>query len=79
MTTTTPRSFGLGIAFILSASGKILEGLIGIAFTAEADGVLILTPTPVTAQVTFDIQVDVSVCWFLDVTFEAQTQWTETL
>ena len=36
-----------------------------------------MNPTETLVQATFDIQVDVSVCWFLDVTFEAQTQYTK--
>ena len=68
--TTPPTSIGIGVGLILSASGQVLSGLIGISFTAEADGLVIFqkNPTETLVQATFDIQVDVSVCWFLDVT-----------
>lgn len=75
--TTPPSSVGIGVGLILQASGQILSGLVGITFTAEADGLYITSPKEI--QATFDIQVDVSICWFLDVTFEAQTQYTKTL
>ena len=75
--TTLPSSIGIGVGLILYASGQVLSGLVGISFTAEADGLYITSPKEI--QATFDIQVDVSICWFLDVTFEAQTQYTKTL
>lgn len=77
--TSPPPSIGVGVGLILSASGQILGGVVGITFTAEADGLLIfqLGPKETLVQATFDIQVDVSLCWFLDVTFEVQTQYTK--
>lgn len=77
--TSPPPSIGVGVGLILSASGQILGGVVGISFTAEADGLLIfqLSPKETLVQATFDIQVDVSLCWFLDITFEVQTQYTK--
>lgn len=77
--TTPPTSIGVGVGLILTASGQILSGLIGISFTAEADGLLIFQHNPkhTSVQATFNAQVDVSVCWFLDITFEVQTQYTK--
>ncbi len=75
--TSTPGSVGIGVGLIMQASGQILSGLVGISFTAEADGLYIDSPKEI--QATFDIQVDVSICWFLDVDFEVQTQYTKTL
>ena len=77
--TSPPSSIGVGVGLILSASGQILGGVVGITFTAEADGLLIfqITPKETLVQATFDIQVDVSLCWFLDITFEVQTQYTK--
>ncbi|MGA8383361.1 MAG: hypothetical protein WB710_19735 [Stellaceae bacterium] len=71
-------SVSVGVGLILSGSGQILDGLVGISFTAEADGLITVT-TPRAVQATFDIQVDVSLCWFLDVNFDVQTQYTKTL
>jgi hypothetical protein len=75
--TSPPGSIGIGISLIMDAKGQILSGLVGITFTAEADGLYIDSPKEI--QATFKVQVDVSVCWCLDVDFEVQTQYTKTL
>ena len=75
--TSPPSSIGVGIALILDAKGQILSGLVGITFTAEADGLYIDSPKEI--QATFKIQVDVSVCWCLDVDFQMQSQYTKAL
>jgi hypothetical protein len=77
--TTPPTSIGVGVGLIMQASGQILSGLVGITFTAEADGLFIFqnNPTHTSVQATFDAQVDVSLCWFLNITFEVQTQYTK--
>jgi hypothetical protein len=78
ITSGGPTSVTIGVGLILSASGQILGGLIGITFTAEADGLITLT-TPRTIQATFDIAVDVSLCWCVDVSFDVSTQYTHAL
>ena len=71
-------SFSIGAILVLSASGKILGGLVGITFTAEASGAVTVTdPRSVTA--TFDISVDVQLCWYLDVSFSESVSYTKSL
>jgi len=79
--TTAPRSIGVGVMLILAASGKILDGLVGISYTVEADGLLIwqFSPCQLTAQATFDAQVDVTVGWFFNGTVEIQTQYSHAM
>lgn len=79
--TSNPSSVGLGVALIMSATGQVLGGLIGISFTAEADGLVIFqgTPSQTSVQATFDIQVDVSVCWFINFNLDVQQQYTKVL
>jgi hypothetical protein len=78
ITSGGPASVTVGVGLILSGSGQILSGLVGISFTAEADGLITVTaPRSVTAS--FDISVDVSLCWFLDVSFDVQTQYKHAL
>jgi hypothetical protein len=68
----------VGVALIISASGMILSGLIGITFTAEAAGNVTVT-VPRSVQATFDVSVDVTLCWFLDVSFDESVQYTKSL
>ena len=71
---------GLGVGLILDASGKILTGPLVFAeiqFTEEVDGLFI--PNPRSVQATFDLEVDVSYGWFLDITFETTAQYTQDL
>lgn len=75
--TSPSSSIGVGIALILDAKGQILSGLVGITFTAEADGLYINNPKEI--QATFKVQVDVSLCWCLDVDFQVQSQYTKAL
>lgn len=79
--TTPPRSIGLGLMLILAANGKVLSGLVGISFSAEADAVLILQSSPcqLTAQATFDAQLEITLGWFLDITFDAQAQYQKSV
>ena len=51
--TESTGSVTLGLALVISASGKILGGLIGITFTAEAGGAFTLTH-PQSFQATFE-------------------------
>jgi hypothetical protein len=63
-------SIGLGVVLILSVSGQVLGGLVGISFSAEAIASLTLQPAAhqLTASATFLASVDVTLGWFLDVT-----------
>jgi hypothetical protein len=79
ITTPKPPSIAVGAGLILDAEGKILDGLIKIQFTSEFDGLVIVTPKPISVQAKFDIQVDVSICWCVDVPFEVETQYTKAL
>lgn len=83
ITSGGPTSVTVGVGLILSGSAQIpssgsLSGLASITFTAEADGLITVT-TPRTVTATFDISVDVSLCWFLDVSFDVQTQYKHAL
>jgi hypothetical protein len=68
----------IGAMLILSANGKILSGLVGITFTAEAGGAVTVT-NPQSVQATFTASVDVQVCWCLDVSFDISQQYTQQL
>ena len=74
---SSSTTVSVGVGLIMSASGKIADGLFGIQFTAEADGMIIFSPHAV--QAVFDIQVDVTIAWFLDINFDVQTQYTQAL
>jgi len=78
VTETGSASVTLGLMLIISASGKILGGLIGITFTAEAGGSFTLT-SPQSFQATFDVSIDVQLCWVLDVSFDASIQFSHQL
>ncbi|HEY6922925.1 MAG TPA: hypothetical protein VI653_05620, partial [Steroidobacteraceae bacterium] len=67
----TTVTIGCGLA--LSVSGQILSGLVGITFAAAANGLVTVTD-PKSVQATFDVSVDVVLCWFLDITFDVAFQ-----
>jgi hypothetical protein len=71
-------SVTIGAILVLAANGKILGGLVGITFTAEASGAITVT-VPRSVSATFDISVDVQLCWFLDVSFSESVQYTQSL
>jgi hypothetical protein len=79
--TTSPQSIGLGLVLILSASGQVLGGLVGISFTAEAIASLTLQPSTsqLTAAATFLASVDVTLGWFLDITVSVSTTYSHTM
>jgi hypothetical protein len=68
----------IGAILVLSANGKILGGLVGITFTAEAAGAVTVTH-PQSVSATFDISIDVQLCWCLDVSFSESVQYTKSL
>jgi hypothetical protein len=79
---TSPPSLGLGIGLILDASGEIGSGPVAFAqvqFTAEFDALVFVTAKPIFFQGTFDVQLDVTVCWCLNVNFEDKFQFTANL
>lgn len=78
--TTSPQSIGMGLVLILSASGQVLGGLVGISFTAEAIASLTLQPSPckLTAAATFLASVDVTLGWFFSITVSVSTTYSET-
>jgi hypothetical protein len=78
ITESTSTSVTLGLALIISVSAKVLSGLVGISFTAEAGGAFTLT-SPQSFQATFSVSVDVQVCWVLDVSFDASIQFSHQL
>lgn len=78
VTVSGPGSVTLGLALIISASGKILGGLVGIIFTAEAGGAFTLT-NPQSFQATFDVSIDVQLCWVLSISFDASIQFSHQL
>jgi hypothetical protein len=73
ITESSSTSVSLGLMLIISASAKILDGCVGVTFTAEAGGAFTLT-SPQSFQATFDVSIDVQVCWVLDISFEASIQ-----
>jgi hypothetical protein len=73
VTTSGSTSVTLGLALILSANATILGGLVGITFTAEAGGAITLT-SPQSFQATFDVSIDVQLCWVLSISFDASIQ-----
>lgn len=79
--TTSPQSIGLGLILILTASGSVLGGLVGISFTAEAIASLTLQPSPcqLTAAATFLASVDVTLGWFLDITVSVSTTYSHAM
>ena len=79
--TTSPQSIGIGLVLILSASGQVLGGLVGISFTAEAIAALTLQPSPcqLTAAATFLASVDVTLGWFFDITVSVSTTYSHTV
>ena len=78
---TTPLAIGIGVALTLAVSGKVLGGLIGIGFTADAIAILFLQPSPcaLIAQATFDASVDVTVCWFMNFSMSVTAQYSQTI
>jgi len=79
--TTSPQSIGLGLILILTASGSVLGGLVGISFTAEAIASLTLqfSPCQLTAAATFLASVDVTLGWFLDITVSVSTTYSHAM
>jgi hypothetical protein len=68
----------IGCGLVLSVSGQILSGLVGITFTASATGLVTVTD-PKSVQATFDVSVDVQLCWFLDISFDVAFQYTQSI
>ena len=78
---TSPQSIGVGLVLILFVSagilnsfpggGSIVGGLVSISFTAEALATLTLQPSPcqLTAAATFLASVDLTLAWFIDISF----------
>ncbi len=79
--TSSPQSIGLGLILILTASGSVLGGLVGISFTAEAIASLALqfSPCQLTAAATFLASVDVTLGWFLDITVSVSTTYSHAM
>jgi hypothetical protein len=78
-------SVGIGCALTISATASIpdtgnqkVDGLFKISFTAEASAVVTVS-TPQSVQATFSVSVDVTVCWFLSVSFSESFQFTQAL
>jgi hypothetical protein len=78
VTISAPSSITIGVGLILSANGKVLQGLVGITFTAEAAGAVTVT-SPQSVQATFSVSVDVQLCWVLDVSFSFSEQFKHQL
>ena len=72
----TTVSIGCGLT--LSVTGQILSGLVGITFSASATGLVTVTD-PKSVQATFDVSVDVQLCWFLDISFDVAFQYTQSI
>jgi hypothetical protein len=68
----------IGCILVLSANGKLLGGLVGVTFTAEAAAAVTVTH-PQSVSATFSISIDVQLCWFLDVSFSESVQYTKSL
>ena len=78
---TSPQSIGVGLVLILFVSagilnsfpggGSIVGGLVVFSFTAEALATLTLQPSPcqLTAAATFLASVDLTLAWFIDISF----------
>ncbi len=75
---TGSTSVSMGVALIFTAKGMVLGGLIGITFTAEADGMITVT-SPQAVQATFSVSVDICVCWFINIPFSTSVQYTKQL
>jgi hypothetical protein len=75
---STSPAIGVGCQLTISVSGQLLSGLLGITFTAEAGGVVTVT-SPQSVQANFDVSIDITVCWFLDVSFDESFQYTQSL
>jgi len=69
ITESASTGVAVSLTLIVSASGSILKGMFGITFTAEAGAALALT-SPQSFQASFDVSVDVQICWCLDVSFD---------
>lgn len=78
VTFSTSTAVAIGAILAISGSGKILGGLVGLAFTATATGLLTLT-SPQSVTATFDISVDITLCWFLDISFDVSAQYTKAI
>ena len=74
---STGDAVSVGCALTLSANGQILSGLIGVTFTAEADGLKVTSPQSV--QATFSVSLDVQICWCVNVDFSESWQYTQAL
>jgi hypothetical protein len=82
-------SVALGLILTLSVSASIpasgsAKGLFAISFSAEASGSIIdnnpsLTDLNLSLQATFGVSVDVSVCWFINISFSETVQYTQAL
>jgi hypothetical protein len=77
---TTPNkpSIGVGSMMALSASGAVLGGLVAVTFTAEAMAIIVVTE-PRSLRGTFDVSVDVTVCWFVSVSFSESADFSTAL
>jgi hypothetical protein len=78
VTIKTSASIAVGVQLVISAQGQILGGLVGISFTAEADGLVTVT-APRSVQATFEVSMDVQLCWVLSVSFDETFQYTKSL
>jgi hypothetical protein len=77
-------SVALGLILTLSASASIpatgsAKGLFAISFSAEASGTIIDNNQKFSLQATFGVSVDVSVCWFIDISFSETIQYSQSL
>jgi hypothetical protein len=68
----------VGCALALSVTGAILDGLVSIAFAASAIGMVTVTD-PKSVQATFDVSIDVTICWFLDIGFDVAFQYMQSI
>jgi hypothetical protein len=71
-------AIGVGCQLTIGVSGQLLSGLLGISFTAQATGVVTVT-SPQSVQATFGVSIDITLCWFLDISFSETFQYTESL
>lgn len=71
-------SVAVGCGLAMSVSGSLLSGLLAISFGANANGLVTVTD-PKSVQATFDVSVDVTVCWFLSVGFDESFQYTQSI
>jgi len=71
-------SVAIGCGLTISVTGSILNGLLALTFSATATGLVAVT-NPKSVQATFDVSVDITICWFLDIAFDLTFQYTQSI